>query len=90
MVGYYCCFVKDFFKIVRFLYEFIFGGKKLIKKKKVKWIFILELWIKECDDVFEILKQKFIFLLVFGYFDFKCEFIVEIDVSMDGFGVVLL
>lgn len=56
MVGYYCCFVKDFFKIVRFLYEFIFGGKKLIKKKKVKWIFILELWIKECDDVFEILK----------------------------------
>lgn len=45
----------------------------------------------ECDVVFEILKQKLIFVFIFGYFDVIVgDFILDIDVSNDVIGVVLL
>lgn len=89
MAGYYRRFVKDFSKIARPLHELTSGGKKSTKKKKVKRISIPESWTKECDDAFETLKQKLTSSPVLGYPDFKREFIVETDASMDGLGAVL-
>lgn len=55
---YYWKFIKDFVKIVKCLYVLI--------SKEIKWN-----WIDECDYVFYILKEKFVSVLIFGYFDLK-------------------
>lgn len=77
LMGYYRKFVKDYFKIVKFLYD-------LIKKEK-KWV-----WIIDCQEVFEKLKSKLIFVLILVYLDRDVgEFIFDIDVSVFVIGVVL-
>lgn len=77
LMGYYRKFVKDYFKIVKFLYD-------LIKKEK-KWV-----WIIDCQEVFEKLKSKLIFVLILVYLDIDVgEFIFDIDVSVFVIGVVL-
>lgn len=89
IAGYYRRFVRDFSKIARPLHELTSGGKKSTKKKKVKQTSFQESWTKQCDDAFELIKQKLTSSPILGYPDFKREFIVETDASMDGLGAVL-
>lgn len=64
-------------KVVKCLYE-------LISKNK-KWM-----WIVECDEVFMLLKFKFVSVFIFGYLDVNGGiFILDMDVSSDIIGVVL-
>lgn len=76
-VFYYWWFIKDFVKVVKCLYE-------LISKNK-KWM-----WMLECDEVFMLLKFKFVSVFIFGYLDVNGGiFILDMDVSSDIIGVVL-
>lgn len=48
------------------------------------------LWIEECDELFRILKEFLMLFLILFYFDRIGLFVLDMDVSEFGFGVVLL
>lgn len=75
---YYWKFVKGFVEIVKCFYV-------LIKKNGV-WN-----WMLECDYVFYEFWDKFIYFFIFGYLDVDGGlFVLDIDVSNDVIGCVLL
>lgn len=86
-VGYYCKFIRNFSKIVRFLLELMFiliDSKRLSKKRGKVWK-----WGSEEQNVFDRLKEVLVILFIFGYVDYSLLFELYIDVSKIVFGVVL-
>lgn len=75
--SYYRRFIKGFLLIVKFFFKLIEKGREFK-------------WLNECQVVFEELKCCLIIVLIFCYLDFLLLFVVDIDVSQFGLGVVLL
>lgn len=91
LAGYYRRFVKDFAKIAVPLHNLIKGpGKAKYKKRKSKNNPLgIAAWDKECENAFQLLKERLTTAPVLGHPDFTKPYILEIDASMRGLGAVL-
>lgn len=74
--GYYCKFIKEYAQITSPL-------EKLLKKD-VKYK-----WIKECQQSFNILKEKMVFVPILVFPDWQKEFNVHVDASSIALGTIL-
>lgn len=86
--SYYRRFVKGFAKMAAPLHRLVaeVGGTK---KKRGSREPLEHCWTEECESSFQGLKQSLITAPVLAYADFSRQFVVEIDASHSGLGVVL-
>ena len=95
LASYYCQFIPQFAKWVNPLHNLI---QPVATKKKCAGVRILPLpsnlppfqWTPEHQESFEKLKEASTSALVLAYPDYSKPFILEMDVSLKGLGVVLL
>ena len=83
--GFYRKFVKNFSKIAAPLTDLTAQYSKKTRKKEFK----PGIWTTECDQSFQMLKDKLISADVLGYPDFSLPFLLECDASTKGYGAVL-
>ena len=69
-------------KIACPLYNQISGNNATHKKKKV-------MWMKECQEAFDMLKGLFISTPILAFTDFTKPFKLHVDASTMGFGAIL-
>uniref|UniRef100_H3AIW1 Gypsy retrotransposon integrase-like protein 1 n=1 Tax=Latimeria chalumnae TaxID=7897 RepID=H3AIW1_LATCH len=88
--GYYCQFMKNYFKVAALLFCLTAGSPKRgkgMRKKVAKPLPFL--WIDECSQAFSTIKSKLITAPVLGYSDYSLPFILQTDASIEGLGAVL-
>ena len=83
--GFYRKFVKNFSKIAAPLTDLTAQYSKKTRKKEFK----PGIWTTDCDQSFQMLKDKLISADVLGYPDFSLPFLLECDASTKGYGAVL-
>eukprot|EP00064_Thunnus_orientalis_P024519 superscaffoldBa00010639_g24814 len=86
--SYNCRLVEGFAKLAAPLHRLVaeLGGTR--SKKKAELGFIGN-WTEECHRSFEALKTKLTMTPVLAYADFSLPFILEVDASHSGLGIVL-
>lgn len=86
--GYYRRFVEHFSQIASPLHDLVNLCLNAGPPSKVnQWM--CSLWTPQCQNSFDVLKQKLTSAPVLGYADFTRPFIVETDASNQGLGAVL-
>lgn len=88
--SYYRRFVEGFSKMAAPLHGLIaetLGGKH--KSRTHGKCLLSEKWNEQCEQAFQLLKQRLVSAPVLGYADFAKPFILEIDASHAGLGAVL-
>ena len=87
--GYYRCFVKDFSKIAKPLYELVSSCNAEIKVNRKLSPPFEDRWHPDCTRAMQILKDKLSEAPILGYADYTKPFILETDASLHGLGAVL-
>lgn len=86
--GYYRRFVEHFSQIAGPLHDLVNFCLNSGPPSKVNQ-FMCSLWTSECQESFDVLKEKLTSAPILGYADFTRPFIVETDASNQGLGAVL-
>lgn len=85
--SYYRRFVESFAKMAAPLHRLVAdltGAKKKGPARSCR-----EAWTEECQQSFDILKQRLVSAPLLAYADFSLPFILEVDASYSGLGAVL-
>lgn len=87
--SYYRRFVPKFAQVAGPLYHLIgvCNKEKTTPKANCK---LQASWTQDCTEAFDKLKEKLTSSPVLGYADYKSEFILETDASLQGLGAVLM
>ena len=88
LCSYYRKFVKSFSNIAGPLHALV-GKLNGSDKKKSKSVVIGEEWTPECENAFQLLKEKLTTAPILAYADFSKPFVLETDASARGLGAVL-
>ena len=87
--SYYRRFIESFAKIAGPLHQLVNNSLHELKVNKRLLCPFKEKWNQECQEAFDILREKLTTAPVLGYADYTKPFIVETDASHDGLGAVL-
>ena len=87
--SYYRRFIESFAKIAGPLHQLVNNSLHELKVNKRLLCPFKEKWNQECQEAFDILREKPTTAPVLGYADYTKPFIVETDASHDGLGAVL-
>ena len=87
--SYYRRFIESFAKIAGPLHQLVNNSLHELKVNRKLLCPFKEKWSQECQEAFDIPREKLTTAPVLGYADYTKPFIVETDASHDGLGAVL-